>query len=287
MRFTARIAASKGQRTLVLDDAPRPTRVGYIKSILPEFVATQSSTRRGRDAPLETTETHQAFIVLIRDEAEPWDYDEQSAWGALTHHVKECSWTEFFDFVELVGKLLQKHDDGLPFDHDETFPVYQSKVNTLLLEDGIGWSLNDKAELHRPLPRPLSTPVEATDGLLVSRFATARIHYQKATQYLYQHPIDEANAVKEIVSALESVAKKLCPKTATLGDALKVLRKRSAYPAQILDAIEKLYIYSNATPLIRHGHDTVHGPGVLEAEFCFLLGVASIRYLIEAEKRGC
>jgi hypothetical protein len=174
----------------------------------------------------------------------------------------------------------------MPFDHDETFPVYQAKLNALLLEDGIGWNLNAKSELHRPLPRPLAARAEATDALLVDQFANARIHYQKATQYLYQHPVDEANAIKEIVSALESVSKKLCPKTATLGDALKALRKRPTMPAHLLDAIEKIYVYSNATPLIRHGHDAPQGPGILEAELCFLVGVASIRYLIEAEKRG-
>jgi len=285
MRFSARIAASKGQRQVILDDAPRPTRVGYVKSVLPGFVGTQQNTRRPREVPLDTTETHEAFIALIRDEAEPWDYGDQTSWGALTHHLKECAWTEFFDFVELVGSLLQKHDDSLPFDHEDTFPAYQSKVNALLLEDSIGWTLNSKSQLHRPLPRPLATRAEATDALLVDKFANARIHYQKALQYLLQHPIDEANAVKEIVSALESVARKLCPRTATLGDALKALRKQTHYPSQLLEAIEKLYIYSNATPLIRHGHEAAKGPGLLEAEFCFLTGVAAIRYLIEAERR--
>jgi hypothetical protein len=45
-----------------------------------------------------------------------------------------------------------------------------------------------------------------------------RVHYQKAQAYLYQYPIDEANSIKEIVSALECVSKAFFTKASTLGD---------------------------------------------------------------------
>ena len=130
---------------------------------------------------MDTQETHQAFIALIRDEADPWDYDNDSAWGALTAHLKDCDWPEFYDFVELVGALLLKKDDDGPFNETEYFKGYQTKVNALLQEDGVGWSLNDKSELHRQIPKSLAKRVALTESELADRFATARVHYQKAT----------------------------------------------------------------------------------------------------------
>jgi hypothetical protein len=280
MRFSARYTATKGKQALVLEDAPRPTRIGYLKGILGEFVGNQRSSY-GQTEPLEISETHQAFVALIRDEADPWDYDNDSAWGALTAHLKECSWLEFYDFVELVGLLLIKKEDDDPFSGTEYYKKYQAKVNALLQEDGIGWSLNDKSELRRQIPQALAKRVEATEGELADRFANARVHYQKSITYLYQHPIDEANSIKEIVSALESVAKAIVPKASTLGDAIKTMRKDAKYSPHLLDALEKLYVYSNATPLVRHGHVQQGRPLLAEAELSLYIGVAYIRYLIE------
>jgi hypothetical protein len=274
MRFSARFAATKGTQLLVLEDAPRPTRIGYIKGILGDFVGATTQ-------PLSTYGVHQEFIALVRDEANPSDYDPYDAWEALTYHLKQCSWLEFYDFVELVGGLLLAREDDDPFSEDY-YKNYQARLNALLQEDSIGWSLDNRSHLTRQIPKALAKRVKLTEDQLSDKFATARVHYQKAVTYLYQHPIDEANSVKEIVSALESVAKVIVPQASTLGDAIKTLRKDSAYSAHLLDALEKLYVYSNATPLIRHGHATPGRPSLPEAELSLHIGVAFIRYLINA-----
>lgn len=286
MRFSSRLVASKGNRSVVLEDAPRPTRIGYIKGVLGEFVGNHRASYGRPSEPLDAQKTHAAFIALIRDEADPWDYDDDSSWGALTSHLKDCNWPEFYDFVELVGQLLQKKDEDGLFDEIEYFKAYQAKVNALLHEDGIGWSLNEKSELRRQVPKSLSMRMSNTESQLKNRFASARIHYQKAVTYLYQHPIDEANSIKEIISALECVAKVLAPKTSTLGEAIKLLRRDSKYSTHLLDGLERLYVYSNATPLIRHGHVKGGGPLLPEAELSLFIGVAYIRYLIEVGDAG-
>lgn len=283
MRFSARLQAGKGRRSIILEDAPRPTRVGFIKGILGEFVVEKSGYGWNRNEPIDTTDIHQRFIALIRDESDPWDYDNQSAWGALTHHLKECKWSEFYDFVELLGAALLKKDaDGL-FDDPDYFKAYQAKVNALFLEDGIGWSLSDKSELYRQVPTALAKRVATSESLLNERFETARVHYQKAVSYLHQHPIDEANSIKEIVSALESVSKVLLPKAKTLGDAVKTMRKDDRFSPHLIDALEKLYVFSNATPLVRHGHAEAGKPSLHEAELALFIGAAFIRYLISQE----
>ena len=283
MRFSARLAANQKQ-PLILEDAPRPMRVGYIKGVLGDFVGEASGRRQQRVQPLDTTDTHKKFIALIREESDPWDFDE-SAWGALTHHIKECSWTEFYDFVELVGSLLIKADDEIPFDSTFHFGDYQAKVNALLQEDRIGWRLNEKSELHRQHPKAVAERIASTESLLSDGFAAARTHYQKAHQYLHQHPIDEANSIKEIVSAVESIAKTIDPKASTLGEAIKRARKVGRIPGQILDVLEKFYGYANGAPLVRHGHVNARGPELAEAELAFFIGIAFARYLIDTSAR--
>lgn len=281
MRFSTRYTASKGKSALILEDAPKATRTGYVKGLLGQFVGNDRKGYGQRVQPLDITETHQAFIALIRDEADPWDYDPSNAWVALTSHLKDCSWLDFYDFLELVGASLIKRDDEHPFDDPGHFKSYQAKVNALLQEDGIGWSLNDKSELVRQIPKALASRVASTEKLLSDSYTTARIHYQKALRYLYQHPVDEANSIKEIISALESVAKVLAPKASTLGDAIKQFRKEKKHPAHLLDAVEKLYVYTNATPLVRHGHVSGSVIKLPEAELAVHIGVNFIRYLID------
>lgn len=281
MRFSARLEASKGKRPHVLEDAPRPTRIGFIKGVLGQFVGTNAGYGRRRKQPLDTGEVHSAFVALIRAESDPWDYDNESPWAAITHHLKECPWDEFYDFVELLGALLIKKEAEGPFDDPEYFKPYQTQVNNLFQEDGIGWSLNDTSQLYRQVPKSLAKRIEATGSSLGARFDTARVHFQKAQAYIHQHPIDEAHSIKEIVSAIESVSKVLFPKASTLGDAIKTMRKDTRFAPQLIDALEKLYAYSNATPLIRHGHTTIGRPKLSEAELALFLGTAFIRYLID------
>ena len=115
MKFSSRFsAANKNNNTIILEDAPRPTRIGFIKGILGTFVGEQPRYRP-RQEPLETLEVHHAFIALIRDESDPWDYDNENSWGAITNHLKLCTWLEFYDFIELVGDLLQKLELDDPF----------------------------------------------------------------------------------------------------------------------------------------------------------------------------
>lgn len=285
MRFSARLSAHKGNRAFTYEDAPRPTRIGYLKGILPTFVGTQHAYSP-RSQPLDAYETHGAFTALIRDEADPWDYDHNSAWDGLCGHLKECNWPEFYDFVELVGKLLLEKDDNIPFGAAYDFESYQKKVNALFQEDAIGWSLNDHSELHRQIPPRMAKRLHSTQAALTDKFQNARVHYQKAEGYLYQHPIDEANSIKEMVSAIESVAKVLAPKASTLGEAIKLLRNDSRFSSHLLDGLEKLYVYSNATPLVRHGHTHAGEPSLPEAELVFFAGVSYIRYLIDVEAEG-
>jgi len=283
MRFSARLSAQKGNRSPIYEDAPRLTRIGYLKSVLPTFVGSRHGYTPTQQ-PLDAHDTHESFIALIRSESDAWDYDSQSSWDGLCTHLKDCDWPEFYDFVELVGKLLMNKEDNIPFGVEYDFSSYQKKVNSLFEEDAIGWSLNERSELHRQVPPAMAKRLHTTRAALTDQFQNARVHYQKAESYLHQHPIDEANSIKEMISAIESVAKRIAPKAATLGDAIKLLRRDDRFSQHLLDGLEKFYVYANATPMVRHGHVHGGGPQLREAELVFFAGVSYIRYLIDVSK---
>jgi hypothetical protein len=132
----------------------------------------------------------------------------------------------------------------------------------------------------------LAESLARVETKLGERFENARLHYQKATNYLHRHPIDEANSIKEIISAVESAARAIDPKASTLGDAIKRLKRNPRFNSALLDPLEKLYAYSNGTALVRHGHVDGEHPTVAEAELALLIGVAYIRYLLEVSENA-
>lgn len=285
MKFSSRYQATQGNRELIFNDAPRKTRIGYCKAVLAKFV-TEANTRR-KPGAIDCYEIHKEFCALIRDENDPWDYDDQSSWGSLTSHLKDCEWLEFFDFVEMFGKTLLEWDDN-PFveEHQRLFGDYQLKLNSLMEEDGIGWRVNDRAELTRHVPQLLTQSIKSSEKLLADHFEGARSHFKKAKTYLFHPPLDPSNSIKEMVSALESVGRTIYPNCSTFGDVIKCLRKEDNCPKLILSAYEKLYAYANDTPTIRHGHPDFREIDVSEAELFFLTGVGFIRYLIETHNKS-
>jgi len=285
MKFSSRYKASQGNRDLIFDDVPRETRIGFYKVILTKFV--KETNQRTKPGAIDCFEIHKDFCALIRDEKDPWDYDEQSLWEALVWHLKECEWVEFLDFVEMLGKKLLEWDDN-PFvqENEQLFGDYQSLSNALFEEDGIGWRINDRGELIRHVPKFLMENIKAAEKQLTDHFESARNHYIKAKAYLFNPPLDPANSIKEMVSALESVGRTLFPSCSTLGDVIKSLKKEEKSPKLLLDAYEKLYAYTNDTPAVRHGHPTHRSIEMSEAELFLLTGVAFIRYLIEIHNKA-
>lgn len=285
MRFSARQTRTTQERKFIFDDAPKATRIGYIKQVLNRFVTVYQAKGSRPSEPLSPNDLHEKFCALIRDEKEPWEYSDDGPWESLTKHLMVCAWLEFYDFVEMVGKLLLEMDDNPFAEADQRwFKTYQSRLNALLDEDDIGWSLADTGELGRQLPKALADRVAIAATKLSGAREAAAAHYKKAMRYLTQQPLDEANAIKEMVSAVESVARAIVPDSSTLGDAIKSLRKNPHAPRHLLDAVDKIYTYSNATPMVRHGHTTTRKIPLAEAELAVHIGIAFIRYLIDTSE---
>lgn len=285
MLFSSRLKANQSNHKLIFDDVPLRTRIAFIRLILPDYLGESWNSSRASTKPLEAREVHDTFLAVIRSEESTWDINNESVWDAIKHTVKTCEWAHFFDFVELIGDLLIKKEKEDSWVFDEFPTLYRDKVNKLFEEDLVGWRLNEQAVLTRKLPSSLSQKSESAQKLLKDKFEPAREHFRKAGSYLYQHPIDEANSIKEIISAVESVARTLTSKN-TLGSSLNKLKSEPHFSQPLIDGLSKLYDFSNQKPMIRHGHPKIGSPTTAEAELAYALGTAYILYLIEVDKQS-
>jgi hypothetical protein len=126
--------------------------------------------------------------------------------------------------------------------------------------------------------------VDQAESELQDGFEPAREHYRKSHRFLFEHPVDPENSIKEIVSAVESVARTLFPKANTLGAAIKEMQRTQFCSPMLLSMIEKFYGYASSEPAVRHGAAVSSRVERIDAELCFHTAIAIIRYLIERQR---
>jgi hypothetical protein len=160
------------------------------------------------------------------------------------------------------------------------FDAYRGNVNELFADHRVTWRLNAESRLERDLPGPLSEAVESVQEALAAGFEPASVAFNKARRFLTGRPLDPENAIKEIVSSVESVGRSMYPGTTTLGDVAKRMRK-AGYPSLLVDLIEKFWGFASAEPGVRHGGPTTSEVQLADADFCLHIGTALIRYMID------
>ncbi|HAZ48742.1 MAG TPA: hypothetical protein DDW76_23450 [Cyanobacteria bacterium UBA11369] len=275
----------------ILEDAPEWLRIYYIKKVLNHltFVDDDFRYRNSDRRPLGIKSLHENFCVLIREDTKGTYDDSSYCWEELTSHLRQCPWYQFYDFVELAGREVKEAEQSNEFEDEWIarfgFEAYRQSINQLFAENQVGWRLDKESQLGRPVPEVLIKNLEKAESDLKDDFEPARNHYKKAYRYLYEHPLDPENSIKEIVSAVESVAKTMFPKAKTLGDGIKEMRSHKFYSSMLLSMIdkmiEKFYGSASSEPGVRHGASVSSRVDRIDAELWFHTGVAIIRYLID------
>lgn len=272
----------------ILEDAPSGMRIAYVNGILDHltYVDSNGDEENSGNKPLEVLHLHSAFCFILREEPSSgrWQYP----WKTLTDQVYSVPWYAFFDFVELVGTQLLAIQEFYQSDpkwiNRFGYETYRTQVNNLFAEDNIGWRSNTTGQLVREIPPALAKRLELTQTALSDGFEPARAHFAKAMRYANARPADPENSIKETISALESLGRKLYPGTSTLGDVVKEMRKSPTIPAQLVTLIDKFYAFASNQPAVRHGAPDPSTVDLTEAEFCLHVGAALIRYLIDKTK---
>lgn len=123
------------------------------------------------------------------------------------------------------------------------------------------------------------------DELGAPRYHPAREHWRKAFSLAEKEPKpDLENAVKEAVSAVESLAQVILGKPGvSLGDAIKQLRSRQRIPAGADGVLEGLWTFANTAPGVRHGSARAAETTDSDWTFARTTSEAALRLLLDVD----
>lgn len=179
---------------------------------------------------------------------------------------------EFFILFDLVEFLCQQHNcsDTLKRDLSGSFEESRSAYRMIDLRTIVAVGNEELAKTY--LGALEKTAAHEADG--------ARTHLINAGKLITDRKFSDS--VRESITAVEAAAKKLDPKSSTLGAALKTLSKRYSWNDQLKIAIEKLYAYTNVEKGIRHALGSDGKANVDEADALFMLGACAslVTYLL-------
>jgi hypothetical protein len=95
---------------------------------------------------------------------------------------------------------------------------------------------------------------------------------------------DRENAAKEAVLAVESLARIVTGKSATLGEIVKILKAEGKIPPPLEKVFHGIWGYSSTAPGIRHGGAESADVPESVAAFVHNTAVAAIHLLLELDK---
>lgn len=217
--------------------------------------------------------------IALANQISPATYYRNSlgAVTALTGLLMSLSWGRFYDVLELLARELDGGDRNPGIHHAK----FREIVNTCFSVGHVNWFLSDNNTLERLRSGEF---VQLEEEVRKDTDQPFVANLDKAKGFLNKRPCDSANAIKESVCAVESFAKTLAPKAATLGDAVKQLSKQKAYPPLMLTLIDKLYAFTSAEPGVRHGSPQEERVIRADAEFSYVTSLAIIRYLRDSRE---
>ena len=280
----------------IIHDAPTWLRNYFFANVLSKFIYNELDIFKINInlLPLGIKKLNGRLCLELDRELDAFDCDSASCTDGLRYTIRTCEWYQFYDFIEIIGEEIKRKElegDGFLIDTDPLFQAqtpffdaYRKEVNNLFTKHNIEWHLNNRSELETALPKALATIINNTEKNL-DKFEAARDHYRKAKRYALGTHKDSENSIKESISALESVGKVLYPKTATLGDVLKSIRKDESIPKMLVEVIQKFSDYSNSEPGVRHGGTKKPNSDELDAELALHLSAAFIRYIVKSNEQ--
>lgn len=220
------------------------------------------------------------------DEASAAEYDFRAKqWFGIVvrlHTETNASWTT--TGATIANHLIQKE---LATDWEEIFGRMRQMVTqaTKVRMDLLDASRErSRAYLEQEFTllvlKQDRTRLPLSDRLSADRYRVVADGWAKAHAYLDGADPDLANAAKEAVGVVEALARLVVKDpTATLGEAVKVLRASGRVDAPLLKGIEELWGWTSAEPGIRHSAS--HGPSDLaEVRYCFRLAEAALDLLL-------
>lgn len=274
--FSQRHGYKEVRSVVQREDLDRETRMGLwnVVAILPTVFGKTSN---------DDTETKVLDAFWLWELKKPRDERPHNSviWRLVKQEILTSEWWVAFDTLELLVRNLDRHAT-----------MSMSNLGRTLVE-----AINDMLEHHLVGHRFIGnqlTPIDSASeaeaiGLAIEAavsIAGARHHLERATELLAdrQNP-DYPNTIKESISAVESIVKKVTGE-GTLGAGLKKIEGSGLiiHPA-LKDAWSKMYGWTSDEDGIRHGGIKAADARQELAKYVLVTCSAFVSYLIESGRK--
>ena len=235
-----------------IDPLPQPAALGelpsqarvYLWDIIYESLKESTSLWGSRSIITEPWETilHDYHTFLLHQPTDEFSIDFEGHANEIKPLFLKGDYNRVFDFLQCV----LRHESAPP----ESLPAVSSVLRGCMcaytvVEDG-------PTIVPIAMPEQIESMQEAFQVLQSGPFAAARSHLRKSAECINKG--DLAGSIRESITAVESVARRLDPNAAkTLKPALDALSKRNValHPA-FKKGIKKFYAYTSDEKGIRH-----------------------------------
>ena len=202
------------------------------------------------------------------------EYTLEALGSLITKIINHGEFHEVFDLIEF----------SVEFAKDSNF---QQEITDAFISERLAYRFKNAVVIAVGTEEQAKTLERAFDHLEKSGAESATSHLHQASRLLAQG--DYGGSLRESISAVESVARKIEPTASSLGQALNKLHKSSTPPHSALnEAFKKLYGYASDTEGVRHSLIDEKIAPVSEQEALFMLGACSafIPYLASFEEKA-
>lgn len=185
--------------------------------------------------------------------------------------VLSCHWHRVYDIAEDFYDRIKMEDHSYA---DE----FQSRLNEFLIENGIGWAMDNGRFVARGSEAFSAVPNEAINLLRKAGCNTAANEIHEALQALSRRPApDLTGSIQHAMAALECVARNVTGQpTKTFGKLVADHRDKLNLPRPLDQALEKMWGYASET-----GRHLVEGrePRFEDAELVVTVAAGVATYL--------
>ena len=216
---------------LIRHDAPESLRCGLLQAAI--------------EAGLRPSPLRQVVCGTLRVRPNPANWSEYpNVLQEVEDLVHGCDWCRVYDIIEATYAGLPPHRKA----------GFETSINTLFAEEGIGWQLIDGEIQIRGDETFDAVVAQGRQIVEASGMAVAHQELREAIQDLSRRPEpDLSGAVQHAMAALECAARETSGEAKpTLGELIK--RYPDLFPKPIDEAVARLWGY--ASEQARHGRES-------------------------------
>jgi hypothetical protein len=280
MKFSQRIGLTPVSKIIQVEEIDSQLRNGLWNALKIHFIDPLNSYSSGT-REFETV----CKIIWINFYKLPIDRIPESNYGAELNIRKtffEVEWFLVYDFLEFIANLSTNSSNFNPRD-------FQDFCNIILTRENAGYRFIE----GKIAPITNSTEiVEIEEAINISGHFTAlkgaNVHLKKSLDKLSDKMTpDYRNSIKESISAVENVAKKISAnKNDTLGGALDKIKGKAKIHPSLERGFKQIYGYTSDTDGIRHALTEETTCDFEDAKFMLVTCSAFVNYLISKANKN-